>query len=118
LDLTQWLYDLACCHSDLKRIDFDGVEAALEELEQRADQAYLDYGEPDSTATEEERAALLEMAELLRSIANDIDLFLETVEFHHLSEALRRSEELNRVRDTLRVHVESLYPELVRYSVG
>ena len=118
MSLTQWLYDLASCKDDLKRIDFDGVEDALEELLERSDRIYLDYNEPGSTATGEERAALLEMADLLSAIAQDLELFLETVYFHHVSDALSRARDLAHVRDGLRSHVESICPDLEREAIG
>lgn len=105
------MLDLAACQDDRERIDVEAIEDALLDLRQRSAEAYDEYGEPGEVP-DEERGALLDLADLLHSVTEELDQFLETGLFFHVQQALEAVEAMQQTRDALQAHIELAHPEL------
>lgn len=93
-----WLTEIAGCQNDPEAINWEGAEDALLELEERAQECFDYCAEGDQTP---EVAMLYEMGETMERIADRLNEFLETEEFHHLGEAIADCATLMTLRDQI-----------------
>jgi hypothetical protein len=99
LNLSVWLSDLLECRDNPDRLDFDGLEDALDELRERAhcERAQLEH----QSQNQELDPHLWDMLSQLELVAEELDLFLETELFYHLECALQASKSMLEQKELL-----------------
>ena len=90
MTLLEWLSDVAACRQQPDRLCFDGLEEALLELRTRSAQTFAD-------------PTLQEMADLLASVADELEQFLDSGTFYHLDQATARARDIALLQDGLQL---------------